>query len=66
MDKGSGWNGRLEFDKYQKGGGEQSKLDKTGFRVIRGVPMMLTVKGLMMMIFARYTSSPYSLTVKQN
>ena len=33
-----------------EGSGEQGKMEKTGCKIIRGVPMTLWVKGLMMMM----------------
>ena len=36
--------------KVPEGSGEQEKMEKTGYKIICGAPMTLTVKGLMMMM----------------
>ena len=36
--------------RVQEGGGKYRRMEKTGFKIICGVPMTLMVKGLMMMV----------------
>ena len=43
-------NGQAGVRQVAEGGGEQGKMEKTGFKIICGVPMTLMVKGLMMMV----------------
>ena len=56
------WTG-LEFSKSQRASGEQGKMEKTGCKIICGVPTTLAVKGLMMMMMMmiKGTSLEFSL-----
>ena len=55
-EKTTSWNGQAWNSASPRGQGRTAKMEKTGFKIIRGAPTTLAVKALMMMMMIRQVS----------